>query len=392
MKKRVSSAGPGLFFAVSLCFAAAWTAQAQENGKLLVIELTGTPHEMGLIHGRALKPEINELIKRWKEDLSRTYKVSADIYIRKLLDQTDFRPSIDRWTPGLLDEVRGIAEGAGVDFETMFAFQLIDEIWTVSRDLDFQKCTSIGAGRRASFPAFTSQTQDIPGFYHGYPTLLRIRDRETSLETLVFTIPGVIALNGMNSRAVGVCVNAVTQLAHSREGLPVAFVIRGILRQKTFKDAERFLRDIPPAAPQNYVLGGPDEAACYERSAARIVRFLPFEGAEFTYHTNHPLINDDLDAAFAARLKNAGMAWADLKNKCPRFNFLERALKDNSAVIDLAVLKSLYADRSSGINNPDTYGCTIMVLGEKPELHISPGRPDEEPFRVFRFSVPADRR
>jgi isopenicillin-N N-acyltransferase-like protein len=181
MKKRVSSAGPGLYFAVSLGLAAALTAQVQESGKLRVVELTGTPYEMGLTHGRTLKSEINELIQRWKDDLTRTTKVSADIYVRKLLGQTDFRPSIDRWTPGLLDEVRGIAEGAGVDFETMFAFQLIDETWVLSRELDFEKCTSIGAGRRTAFPAFTSQTQDIPDFYHGSPTLLRIRDRKTSL-------------------------------------------------------------------------------------------------------------------------------------------------------------------------------------------------------------------
>jgi hypothetical protein len=28
-----------------------------------------------------------------------------------------------------------------------------------------------------------------------------------------------------------------------------------------------------------------------------------------------------------------------------------------------------------------------MVLGENPELHISPGRPDEEPFQVLAFSA-----
>jgi isopenicillin-N N-acyltransferase-like protein len=392
MKRPLAGARRDLIFAVGLFLLTGATAFSEGGGKLRVIELTGTPYQMGLTHGRALKAEIAELIKRWKDDLAGTYKVSADIFIRKLLDYTDFRPSIDRWTPGLFDEVRGIAEGAGVDFDTMFAFQLIDETWVMNRDLELNKCTAIGAGKRSSFPAFTSQTQDIPGFYHGFQTLLRIREQGTSLETLVFTIPGVIALNGMNSRAVGVCVNAVTQLAHSPKGLPVAFVIRGILRQTTYEDAVKFLRDMPPAAPQNYILGGPAEAACFERSAGRMSRFVPFEGAEFTYHTNHPLINDDLDPRYAARLTRAGMSWTDLKNKCPRFNFLAQKLSDNAAAIDLGVLKTLYADRSSNINNPGTYGCTIMILGGKPELHVSPGRPDVEPFQVFGFSEPKDRR
>ena len=72
--------------------------------------------------------------------------------------------------------------------------------------------------------------------------------------------------------------------------------------------------------------------------------------------------------------------------RCPRFNFLGRVLGDNDAVLDLDRLKGIYKDRTSGINNAGTYGCTIMVLGETPELHISPGRPDEAPFQVLGFS------
>ena len=80
------------------------------------------------------------------------------------------------------------------------------------------------------------------------------------------------------------------------------------------------------------------------------------------------------------------MEWS--RDLCPRFNYLSRVLKDNSAAIDLARLKVLFQNRASGINNAQTYGCLIMVLGETPELHLSPGRPDEEPFQVLTFSGP----
>ncbi|MDP2914522.1 MAG: C45 family peptidase [Candidatus Aminicenantes bacterium] len=386
MITKIRNAAFGLCLFVFLTHLSGGASVPEGEGKLRVLVLEGTPYQMGMIHGKALKPEITKLMKRWKADLARTYKVPAEDFIEKFLKYTDFRPSIDRWTPGLLDEVRGIADGAGVDFETMYAFQLIDESWVMNADLGLDKCTAIAAGKRGGAPAFTSQTQDIPRFYHGSPTVLRIRDKGESLETLVFTIPGVIALNGLNSRSVGVCVNAVTQLAHSPKGLPVAFVIRGILRQKTYEQAVKFLRDIQPAAPQNYVLGGPLNAAGFERSAGKMIPFLPFEGAEFTYHTNHPLVNDDLDPKFLARLKRDGVSMEKFRTSCPRFNFLGRTLTDNSAAIDLAVLKTIYANRVSGINNGGTYGCTIMVLGEKPELHISPGRPDVEPFQVLDFS------
>jgi len=354
--------------------------------KLRVVELAGTPYEMGKIHGRTLKAEIRELVRRWKEDLEKTYQVTADAFIRKLLEKTDFRPAIDRWTPGLLDEVRGIADGAGVDFDTMYAYQLIDETWAMGPDLGLSKCTTVAAGKRDGNPAFVAQTLDIPAFYHGYQTVLRIRDDRDGLETLVFTIPGVLAANGLNSRSVGVCVNAVTQLAYSAKGLPVDFIIRGILRQKTYEQAVKFLQDVQPAAPQTYVIGGPYEAAVFERSAGKMSRFIPFEGAGFSYHTNHPLINDDFNPGFPEMLKRNGMTLETYRAVCPRFKSLGRLLKDNSAVLDLAALQSIFRDRASGINNGGTYGCTIMVLGEKPELHISPGRPDEAPFEVLGFS------
>jgi isopenicillin-N N-acyltransferase-like protein len=354
--------------------------------KLRILDLAGTPYQMGKTHGQTLRADIRELVKLWKEDLEKTYKIPADAFIRHLLDKTDFRPAIERWTPGLLDEVRGIADGAGLDFDTIYAYQLIDEIWAMDADLLPAKCTTIAARPRNGEPATVAQSLDIPAFYHGHQTVLRIREERECLESLVFTIPGVLAANGLSSRSVGVCVNAVTQLAYSPEGLPVDFVIRGVLRQKSYEEAVRFLQEIQPAAPQTYVIGGPREAAVFERSAGKISRFVPFEGAEFSYHTNHPLINNDFNPRFPVELKRRGMTLETYRGLCPRFNFLGRVLRDNTAVIDLEVLKALFRNRAAGINNAGTYGCTIMVLGEHPELHVSPGRPDEQPFQVFTFS------
>ncbi len=119
-------------------------------------------------------------------------------------------------------------------------------------ELGLSKCTSIAARKRGRRPALVAQNLDLPVFYHGFQTVLRIRGNGGEPDALVFTIPGFIAANGLNDRSVGVCVNAVTQLAYSPKGLPVDFVIRGILRQKTYEEAVRFLKEIDPAAPQNY--------------------------------------------------------------------------------------------------------------------------------------------
>jgi isopenicillin-N N-acyltransferase like protein len=374
-----------LVFTVSSALPAEKLLPSTGEGKLRVIELRGTPYERGLIHGRSLKSEIQELVQRWRADLEKTYSVPAATFITKLLEVSDFKPAIERWTPGLLDEVRGIADGAGVDFETMYAFQLVDESWVMGPDFGLSKCTSIAASRKGDSPALVAQNMDIPPFYHGFQTVLRLESGAEEPGALVFTIPGVIAINGLNECSVAVCVNAVTQLAYSAKGLPVAFAIRGILRQKAYEDAVRFLKEIQPAAPQNYVIGGPNKTADFERSANRLVEFVPFEGAEFTYHTNHPINNDDFNLKFLEELKKKGMTAEEYGARCPRFKFLRERFRDNGAVLDVAVLKQVLADRPSGINNRGTYGCTIMVLGDHPELHIAPGRPDEAAFVRLSF-------
>lgn len=376
-----------LFIILATSFAqpAPEVSSSEGQGKLRVLELKGTPYERGKVHGQTLKPEIQELVKRWKADLEKKYSVPAETYIKKFLEASDFRPAIERWTPGLLDEVRGIADGAGVDFEIMYAFQLVDESWVIGPDLSFSKCTTIAANKRGLTSAFVSQTLDIPTFYHGFQTVLRIEGNDQEPEALVYTFPGFIAANGLNDRSVAVCVNAVTQMAYSVKGLPVAFVIRGILRQKTYEDAVRFIKDIEPAAPQNYMIGGGDRASSFERSAGKVMEFVPFSGAEFTYHTNHPLVNDDFNPKFTEALQTRGISLDDYKARCPRFKFLGQTFRDNAAKIDLEVLKQVYSHRDSRINNPSTYGCTIMLLGEHPELHIAPGRPDEVPFEVIGF-------
>ena len=83
----------------------------KKNLKVLVLE--GKPYERGLQHGKALKADIHALVDLWKADIERKYKIEGNVFIKKFLAYTDFPTAIKRWTPELLDEVRGIAEGVG---------------------------------------------------------------------------------------------------------------------------------------------------------------------------------------------------------------------------------------------------------------------------------------
>jgi len=356
------------------------------KGNLRILHLEGTSYERGLKHGQALKKEIHELVELWKTNLEKSRKTDADVFIKKFVERSDFHKAIKKWTPELWDELKGISEGSGIDFNTLYAFQLVDEEWVYGLEIQSEHCTTIGAIKTNDNPAFVAQNLDIPAFYHGFQTLLHIKDSQRDMETFLFTFPGFIAANGLNDHSVGVVVNAVTQLENSRDGLPVAFVIRGILQRKTYAEAVRFIRSIKHGAPQNYMIGGPEKIGSFECSISNVSEFIPFEGAKFTYHTNHPLKNRKYTPEFYQFLKKRNLSPGEYEFFCPRFEALQEKLMDNSARLDLEVLKSIFSNRETIINNGGTFGCTIMILGKTPELHISPGRPDNEPFQVYRFN------
>jgi len=368
-----------VLFLALLVVGSAANALATAEG-IHVVVLEGTPHERGITHGKVLKAEIEHLVKDWKADLKRSYGVDPDELVELFLAETDFVPAIERWTPGLMDEVRGIAAGSEIDFDTILAYNLPDEFWANAGEIVRNRCTSIGVDAQAGRPALVAQNLDIPGWYHHHPTVLHVKHEGSDLESFVVTIPGCVGANGLNNRSVGVCVNTILQLKPSRKGLPVAFVVRGILAQETHEKALEFLRTIEHASGQNYIVGGRETAPGFECSQRVVERFVPFEDAKLTYHTNHPLVNENYRPSYVQRLKESG------PYQCPRLDTLQEQLTGETKN-DRDAIRQALSTRNAGvpINNSSTYVCTIMVLAGRPELHVAAGRPDEVPFEILRF-------
>ena len=95
-----------------------------------VIMLEGSAKERGRAHGETLRKDIQAMVGEWKEQIYQDLQLDPECFLQQLVEETNFLPAVKRWTPALLEEVEGIAEGAGVDFNTIFARQLSDEeLW-----------------------------------------------------------------------------------------------------------------------------------------------------------------------------------------------------------------------------------------------------------------------
>src|SRR5256884_9938120 len=195
--------------------------------------------------------------------------------------------------PGFVGEIRGIADGSEMPFNTILAFQLLDEIWVngkaAGREAAAEHCSGMGVAKKGTHPAYVAQNMDLESFRDGFQTVLHIKAEGGRPEQFVFTFAGFIAANGMNSRSVGICANTLSQLRHCRDGLPVACVIRGALERTTLNDAIKFLKQVKHASGQNYILGGGDQGCDFECSAGKVVRCTPASKSSDDYHTKHPL-------------------------------------------------------------------------------------------------------
>jgi len=377
------------------------------------VELQGTPRLRGQAYGETLRTEIHKHIGQFWQGITRDSGQDPDDLIQDWLNSTNFLPAVKRWTPDLLEEVAGIGEGAGLDFNTIFSWQLLDELgWYIQaiylprlqRKAPHQ-CSTLAAGPQAGRATLLAQNWDSHVLLDGSQTLLHIRYPDQAKELYVLTAAGRIGPFGLSSRGIGVCLNSLNEfLNFSAQGLPVVFVGRGVLEQPDYERALAFVQAAPHATAQNYTLGGAAQIASFECSANQVSRYIPQPGAARLAHTNHPLNSSDfrLSPADLEALSPAGRAERQTKelNSTTRFNCIQSRLAHPDRPVDLELAQEILRSHDSpdfpvcGHIRPDYPGATmmgmIMEFSTPPLLHVASGRPCETEFKSYSFEDPAN--
>jgi isopenicillin-N N-acyltransferase-like protein len=278
----------------------------------VVVDLPAPPRERGEAHGEQLRPAVRHAVTRWKDSLAATEGGDPDEWIASFLAGTNFVPAIEMHTPSLLDEVQGLADGAGISFEDAFAFQLVDEqwCWATRRRAEHEHCSTLGI---AGPPVVIAQNLDLPVWWEGTQTVLRYPPFGDDPGAVLVTAAGFIVMNGMNAAGVAIGVNALPDVPSATEGLPVAFVIRQALSARTAREAVSFVRSVTHASGQNYVVGDADRVVGVEADADGTTAYDPSEGC--VLHTNHAV-----ERTSGASWK--GVAGGALANSRARLEFL----------------------------------------------------------------------
>ncbi|HET6911525.1 MAG TPA: C45 family peptidase [Mycobacteriales bacterium] len=372
--------------------------------QLKVITLNGDGRTRGRQYGEEARGLIHEALAAMEAQLASGSRLLEDVdgskaavaharagrdhrtQVRRFIADTRFHRDIEAWAPDLLNETIGIAEGANVPWERVFALQLLDEIWAYEagptqavRDLR-RGCTSLAVAAVDGRPALLGQNLDVASWMDGLQLVLRIHDGDTEIHGLVYTMAGMIGANGLNSRGLGVGVNGLTQLTTAPRGLPVAFVVRALLAQPSLRAARRYIAAIPHATGQHYLLASPEGIAGFECSANQVSAI---DEAPYLVHTNHPLTSTDHAYDLVPDRERARA------DSGPRLDFVSRHLADGTEWT-VQRMQQLLADRTVPLCRiPDgrvedfTFASTVMELGAQPRMSATTGPPSTEPFTVL---------
>lgn len=344
---------------------------------LPVIELSGSPREMGQAFGEMCRREISDLYEirlrhavAFAREEGRRFKPEQVLDIcRQCLGPTE------AYDPAGYEESCGIAQGARITPAQLFVLHGLTDL----RDLlaygerpASEGCSSfiIAPDRAAGGHMLLGQNWDL---YTDNMPYLRLVHRRPSRgpETWSLTATGGLSLIGLNSDGIAVG-NTNLKTRDVRIGVQYLSVLHRALTSRTLDEAVQAVSEAPRSAAHYFYLGGPSGLSwgleCSARKCAR------FEVRTGTFvHCNH---------ALDPSIRDWEMGDPN-DSTCFRQERLTRLLSSCKEGISVEKLKELLSDheggslaicRHHGSDGISTNACVILSPSTG-EIHACRGQP-----------------
>jgi hypothetical protein len=356
--------------------------------KMTPIACFGTGFQRGLAHGETARTQVRAALARWEEASLAGHPQATSLadYAARFLTQTGLWHTAQHLCPDLADEVRGIAQGAGLPEAVVAAYNLMDEQWWYDFDAtqtppEAEPGCSLMALHGPDHTVI-AQNMDLPEFMDGSQVILHLGGPDMP-ETFVLSAAGLIGLTGMNRAGVAICVNTLLMLRHQKRGLPVAFMLRRALAERSADGALGVLRGLQHASGQHYAVadkGGVTGLECSALGAA-----VSSQGQRSLLHTNHPLASSDTDSRALAMLTERGRI-ADSTKRLAHMAALgpQGAEGIKAMLTDPATPLCMVADSAS---RSQTFGSVLFELGDSPQGQIRLGLPGRDPWQSLAFTA-----
>ena len=373
------------------------------TGRLPIVRLPGGPRQRGLAHGEQFREQIGVMIGIWGDSLQRGYGVDRRRYVELFFQHTQYEATLKRLAPAILEEVRGIADGAVTDYLTLLAFQHVNEEFefgprfaTIAPVGSGEACSTVAVPAANGRAPMLAQNLDLAQYFDNQQMLLQVDCDQSDGQILALTVPGMISLMGMNSHGFVVCDNALTQLrTDPLGGLPIFALYRQLLESQSLGQAIGLIDSSSHAVGLNWVIGDASDVAMIERSAGCAVRFSLGMGMSPVWHTNHPLVCRDWAPVYCAD----GVKAHPSRSSYLRLAALHQRLAPGNE-ITVETLKAALSSRDDadypvsrgGARNLDDQQIGFTVASSVFEFlvdgtiwHLAAGPPHANPYHVYRI-------
>ncbi|MHB1006286.1 MAG: C45 family autoproteolytic acyltransferase/hydrolase [Chloroflexota bacterium] len=348
---------------------------------LPVVKVRGSSYQRGVQHGS----QVGDLIAQYPEALLRA---SADegalraLKTGKPLDKEALRaraltflPQMEAFAPHLIEEIRGIADGARVPFADALLINVRAEVLGLADG----GCTGFAAGRTATADGsiLAGQNLDQNPVNQALQIILHVEPNEGPA-MLMLSFAGLVGYPGLNSAGVTFFQNALSTPVWQGTAMPHYLMKRVLLEQRGREGCLGVFRRARLCSSGNYVLADRDGVWDMEVTPDGFAA-LPVED-DLVVHTNHFL--DSELAKHEALLS----ALPDSADRLPRMRTLLRAERGQ---ITLAAVQRMLSDHANGpasICRHQDEMITISSIVAEPDqgrLHVSVGNPCVNPYVTY---------
>jgi isopenicillin-N N-acyltransferase-like protein len=252
------------------------------NGEAIrFLRLEGTPFERGVQHGR----EIPDILAGFWVDLVRDVRDRVDRPIAEdelrawLRDRAELARSVE---PDLMEEIRGIAEGGGVEEEVAVAIAFAEEVGQLAYSLGYHhevvrgtRCLAVVVppSRTSSAGYLLAQTWDGPDWC---PDPFLFAPKDPPGWSAYLADPGSVGGVGVNDRRIG-SVHTGVLVRENPVGNPYSFIARRIMLADRADDAATSVSEVASTAGCHYIVVQ-DDAVIDVEAAGAVFETVPHEG------------------------------------------------------------------------------------------------------------------
>ena len=247
-----------------------------------MVQVSGSSYEMGRQHGE----QASWLIERYLVLIERITSLSRDALCR---NASAFLPRMRALSASFVDEVRGLADGAGISFEEALLCQVRGEAAQTCSETN-EGCTAyaLRGAATADGQVLIGQNQDMPPEYMDVSILLRVEPTDGRPKALMYTFAGQLGYFGMNAHGVVNYANSVYNFCW-QPGLAHYPLKRVSLEQCTVNDVVALYKSHAQCSAANTLIAdGAGEILSIESRPEGLALYRG-DDADAIVHTNHYL-------------------------------------------------------------------------------------------------------